>query len=210
MMPTPAPDVQEVTAPIEALVAWLSRPDTKRRLQAAASEAVADTEQHIVSDTSLRVPRRHEHRQGGFRPWLNAYTAGGFDQWLASYKRQLSDRLQSEVLSAYPEMFARLQNKDMIRETVETLVWPEVEPLLRRRAEDLLLTYAVRGIALPWVSRNLADTLLLGIPEAQNNGWHVPLHDPITRRRVAEVVLDHDGEVLSDVQELRTALQLHQ
>lgn len=208
MMPTLAPDVQEVTAPIEALTVWLSRPDTKRQMQTAVSEAVAAVEQHIVNDTSLRVPRQKSERQDGFRPWLDVQSYH-FNQWLASYKRRLADRIQSEVLSAFPETFGRLQNKDMVRETVETLIWPEVEPLLRKRAEDLLRAYAVRGIALPWVSRNLADTLLLGRPEAQNNGWRVPLHDPLTRTQVAEIVLDRDGEVLSDVQELRTALQLH-
>lgn len=206
-MPTLAPDVKEVTAPLEALMAWLSRLDTKRRLQAAVSEALAATEQHIISDTSLRVPRRQEDRQDGFRPWLDAYGTGGFDQWLVSYKHQLSGQLQGEVLSTFPEIFMRLQNKNLVRETVETLIWPEVKPLLKRRAEDLLLTYAVRGIALAWVSRNVSDCLLLGVPEKRDGGWRVPLHQRTTRVRVGEIVLDPDGAVLSDAGALRTEVE---
>ncbi len=206
-MPTLAPDVQEVTTPIEALTVWRSLPDTKRRLQIALSEAVATTEQHIVSDTSLRVPRRPESRRGGFRPWLDAYAEGGFDQWLTSYKRQLSDQIQSEVTSAFPEIFTHLQNKDLIRETVESSLWPQIEPHLKRRAEDLLVAYAVRGIALAWVSRNISDGLLLGVPEKHDHGWCIPLHQRTTQTKVAEVVLDSDGEILSDAGTLRAEVE---
>lgn len=203
-MPTMVPDV---TAPIDALTAWLSRSETKERMQAAVSEAVADTERHVLNDLSLRVPRRKEERAGGFRPWLEAHVAR-FDLWLDSYKHQLAGRIQSEVLSTFPEVFATVRNRDMIREIIEVSVWPQLEPLLRRRAEDLLLTYAVRGITLSWVSRNLGDNLLLGVPEARNKRWYVPLHDPVTRQQVAEAVLNRDGEVLSDAVALRGALEV--
>ena len=205
-MPTSAPDV---LAPIEALTAWLSRPETKRRMQAAVLEAIAETEKHIVSDTSLRVPRQRSERQGGFRPWLDARGAG-LNQWLKEYRSRLAERMQDEVLTAFSDEFTPLRNKNTIREAVESLVWPQLEPVLRKRAEDLLLTYAVRGITLPWVSRHLGDGLLLGMPEARDNEWHVPLHDRVTQKRIAEVVLDRDGEILSDVGALRAALQSDQ
>lgn len=202
-MPATLPDVM---APLDALIAWLARPEIKARMQAATSEAFAAVEQRVVSNHSLRVPRKFSERENGFRPWLEAFFAGGFEQWLNSYKHQLARQVQSEVLSAFPDTFTQLQNKELIRETVETLIWPEIEPLLRERAENLLLTYAIRGLALSWVSRNLGDGLLLGVPEEQNNEWHVPLHNRLTQKWVAEVLLNRDGEMLSDVGALRAAL----
>ena len=208
-MPVLATDAQEVTAPIEVLKAWLSRPETIQRMQAAVSEAITETERHIVNDTPLHVPRQKSERQGGFQPWLDAYGAG-LDQWLKEYKIRLAEQIQNEVVNTFSGEFTLVQNKNTIRETVESLVWPQLESLLRQRAVTLLMTYAIRGIVLPWVSRHLGDGLLLGIPEARNEEWHVPLHDRITQKGVAEVVLDRDGEVLSDIGALRTALQLHQ
>ena len=90
-----------------------------------------------------------------------------------------------------------------MRETVETLIWPELEPLLRDRAEELLLIYAVRGLTLAWVSRTLGDNLLVGVPERRSAGWSVPLHLRSTKAYVASVELNPDGEVLSNAEELR-------
>lgn len=198
-------DLPDVTAPIQALTAWLAQPTTKKRMQAAVSEAVAEVERYVLSNTSLRVPRQRAERRDGFRPWLDAFAARGFEHWLNSYKHQLAQEIQAEVLLAFPEAFAGLRNRELVRETVQTLLWPELEPLLRKRGEELLLTYAVRGIALTWVSRNLGDTLLVGLPERRNIGWLVPLHLRSTQALVAHVELDSDGEVLSGVGALRAA-----
>lgn len=205
-MPT-ALDLPDVTAPIEALAAWLAQPATKERMRAAVSEAVAGAERYILSNTSLRVPRQRAERQNGFRPWLDAFAAHGFEHWLNSYKHQLAQDIQGEVLLAFPEVFAGLRNRELIRETVQTLLWPEMEPLLRTRAEELLLTFAVRGIALAWTSRNLGDGLMIGLPEKQNTGWRVPLHLRSAQTLVAHVDLDADGEVLSDVEALLAAIE---
>lgn len=206
-MPATLPDVM---APFDALTVWLASRETREQMQAAVSEAVAAVEQRVVSNHSLRVPRKFSERENGFRPWLEAFFAGGFEQWLNSYKHQLARQVQSEVLSAFPATFTQLQNKELIRETVETLIWPEIEPLLRERAENLLLTYAVRGLALSWVVQNLGDGLLLGVPEEQNTKWHVPLHNRFTQERIAEVLLSRDGEMLSNAGALRTALGMAQ
>lgn len=199
-------DLPDVTAPIQALTAWFAQPTTKKRMQTAVSEAVAEVEKYILSNTSLRVPRQRAERRNGFRSWLDAFAAHGFEHWLNSYKHQVALSIQDEMLFAFPELFAGLRNKDLVRETVETLLWPEMEPLLRNRAEELLLTYAVRGIALTWASRNLSDNLLIGLPERRNSEWRVPLHlrhSPQTL--VAHIELDPDGEVLSGIGDLRDA-----
>lgn len=198
-------DLPDVTAPIQALTVWLAQPMTKERIRAAVSEAVAEVEQYILSNTSLRVPRQRSERRDGFRPWLDAFAAHGFDHWLNSYKHQLAQELQGEMLVEFPEVFAGLRNRELVRETVQTLLWPELEPLLRDRAEELLLTYAVRGIALTWASRNLGDGLLAGLPERGGIGWLVPLHLRSTQALVAQMELDPDGEVLSGVAALRDA-----
>lgn len=196
----------DVTAPIEALTNWLAQPATKQRMQSAVSDAVAEAEQYVLNNTSLRVPRQRAERQDGFRPWLDAFSAQGFEHWLNSYKRRIAQDIQSEVLSAFPEVFGGLRNRELVRETVETLIWPEMEPLLRSRAEELLLAYAVRGIALAWASRKLGDNLLVGLPERRGTGWQVPLYLHATKAYVASVELDADGEILSDAEALRTVL----
>jgi len=196
----------DVTAPIQALTAWLAQPTTKERIQTAVSEALAGAEQYVLSNTSLRVPRHSVERQNGFRPWLDAFAAHGFGHWLNSYKRQLAQDIQSEMLLAFPEDFAGLRNRELIRETVETLLWPEIEPLLRNRAEELLLTYAVRGIALAWTSRNLGDNLLVGIPERHSMGWRVPLHLRSTEVRVTSINMDANGEVLAEIKAMQAAV----
>lgn len=199
-------NLPDVTVPIEALTAWLALPTTKERMQAAVSKAVAEVEQYILSNTSLRVPRQRTERRDGFRPWLDTFAAHGFDHWLNSYKHQLAQEIQREMLLAIPEVFAGLRNGELIRETVQTLLWPEMEPLLRDRAEELLLTYAVRGIALSWASRHLGDNLLVGLPVKKNPGWWVPLHlRQSPQAFVAYIELDSNGEILSGVGELRIA-----
>ena len=196
----------DVTAPIEALTAWLAQPTTKQQMQAAVADAVADAEQYVLNNTSLRVPRQPAERQDGFRAWLDVFAAQGFEHWLNSYKRTLAQDIQREVLAAFPEVFGGLRNRELVRETVETLIWPEIEPLLRGRAEELLLAYAVRGIVLAWASRRLGDNLLVGLPERRGTGWQVPLHWHATKAYVASVELDADGEVLSDAEALRAVL----
>lgn len=198
-------DLPDVTAPIQALTAWLAQPTTKKRMQAAVSEAVAEVERYILSNTSLRVPRQRAERRNGFRPWLDAFASHGFEHWLNSYKHQIAQEIQAEVLLAFPEVLAGLRNRELIRETVQTLLWPELEPLLRKRAEELLLTQAIRGIALTWASQNLGDSLLVGLPERRDTGWLVPLHLRNTQAFVAHVELDPDGEVLSGIGALRAA-----
>ena len=175
-------------------------------MQIAVSEAVAQVEQYVLNSTSLRVPRQRSERQDGFRLWLDAFAARGFEHWLNSYKHQLAQEIQVEMLAAFPEVFAGLRNRELVRETVETLLWPEMEPLLRSRAEQLLLTYAVRGISLAWVSRNLGDGLLVGLPERQNARWRLPLHLRNSQEFIALLTLDTDGEVLSDADALRSAI----
>lgn len=196
----------DVTAPIQALTAWLAQPVTKQRMQNAVSDAVAEAEQYVLNSTSLRVPRQRAERQDGFRLWLDAFAAHGFEHWLNSYKHKIAGDIQSEVLLAFPEVFGGLRNRELVRETVETLIWPEMEPLLRNRAEELLLIYAVRGIALAWASRNLGDHLLIGVPERRSMGWRIPLHLRSTKAYVASVELDADGEILSEVEALRAVL----
>lgn len=198
-------DIPDVTAPLQALETWLAEPATKERLQTAVAGAIADVEAYILSSTSRRVPRQPEERRDGFRPWLNTFAAHGFEHWLNSYKHQLARRIQTETLSAFPE-FSGLRNREMIRETVETLVWPEIEPLLRDRAEELLLVYAVRGLALTWASRNLGDNLLIGVPERQETGWLVPLHLRGSQAYAASLKLNRDGEVLSEAEKLLTKI----
>jgi hypothetical protein len=196
----------DVTGPLQALTNWLALPATEQRMQSVVSEAIAEAEQYVLNNTSLRVPRQRTERQDGFRPWLDAFSAHGFEHWLNSYKRQIAQDMQREVLSAFPEVFGGLRNRELVRETVETLIWPEIEPLLRDRAEELLLAYAVRGIALAWASRKLGDNLLVGLPERHGTGWQVPLHLHATKAYVASVELDADGEILSDAGALRAVL----
>ena len=197
----------DVTAPLQALTNWLAQPATKTRMQTAVSDAVAGAEQYVLNNTSLRVPRQRAERQDGFRPWLDAFAAHGFEHWLNAYKHKIAQDIQSEVLLAFPEVFDGLRNRELVRETVETLIWPEMEPLLRNRAEELLLTYAVRGIALAWASRNLGDNLLVGVPERRSTGWQVPLHLRSTKAHVADIKLDADGEILSEVEALRAVIE---
>lgn len=177
-------------------------------MQTVVSEAVAGAEDYVVKNTSLRVPRQQAERQDGFRAWLDAFAAQGFEHWLNSYKHQIAQDIQSEVLAAFPEVFGGLRNRELVRETVETLIWPEIEPLLRSRAEELLLIYAVRGVTLAWASRQLGDHLLVGVPERTSAGWQVPLHLRATKARVAEIELDANGEIMSDLASLRSAVGL--
>lgn len=200
-------DLPDITAPIEALTVWLAQPMTKKRMQAAVSEAVGGVEQYILGNKSLRVPRQRAERRDGFRPWLDAFAAHGFEHWLNSYKHQLAEEIQREMPLAFPEAFAGLRNGELIRETVQTLLWPEMEPLLRDRAKELLLTYAVRGIALSWASRHSGDNLLVGLPVKKDLGWRVPLHlRQSPQASIAQIELDLDGEVLSGIGELRIAI----
>lgn len=194
-------DIPDVTAPLQALKTWFAEPATKERLQVAVTVAIADVEAYIVGNTSRRVPRQPEERRNGFRPWLDAFAAHGFEHWLNDYKRELARTIQKETLSAFPE-FGDLRNRETIRQTVETLVWPELEPLLRNRAEELLLTYAVRGLALTWASRTLGDNLLVGVPERQKTGWRVPLHLRGNQTYAASLELSQEGEVLSEAEVL--------
>ena len=197
----------DVTAPLQALTAWLAQPATKQRMQTAVSDALAEAEQYVLSNTSLRVPRQPAERLDGFRPWLDAFASHGFEHWLNSYKRQIAQDIQREVLTAFPAVFDGLRNRELVRETVETLIWPEMEPLLRSRAEELLLIYAVRGIALAWLSRNLGDNLLTGLPERHGTDWQVPLYIRGTKAHVASIELNADGEILSNVEALRIVLE---
>lgn len=196
-------DLPDVTAPLQALKIWLADSATKERLQTAVSDAVAAVDNYILSSTLRRVPRQPEERENGFRPWLDAFAAHGFEHWLNDYKRELAQAIQKETLAAFPEFYG-LRNREIIRETVETLLWPEMEPLLRDRAEELLLAYAVRGIALTWVSRHVGDGLLVGLPKRQGSDWLVPLHARDTDALITFVTLDANGKVLSDQAALRT------
>lgn len=205
-MTTMTLNLPNVTAPFQALTNWLALPATQQRMQDAVSEAIAGAEQYVLNNTSLRVPRQPAERQDGFRAWLDRFAAQGFEHWLNSYKRTLALDIQREVLAAFPEVFGGLRNRELVRETVETLIWPEMEPLLRSRAEELLLTYAVRGLTLAWASRKLGDNLLVGLPERHSTGWQVPLHWQTTKAYVASVELDANGDVLSNAEALRAVL----
>lgn len=195
----------DVTAPIQLVLDWLALPTTKERIQAAVSEGVAEADRYVLSNLG-RIPRQREERRDGFRLWLDAFAAHGFDHLLNSYKRQIAQDIQREMLLAFPEVLSGLQNRELIRETIETLIWPEMEPILRDRAEELLLTYVIRAIALAWASRYLGDNLLAGLPERQRTGWIVPLYLRSTKARVAQVDLDADGEILSEVVTLQSVI----
>ena len=198
-------DIPDVTTPLQFLINWLARPETKKRMQTAVSEAVAAVDNYILSNTSRRVPRQPEERKDGFRVWLDAFASHGFEHWLNDYKHQLAGSIQQEVLLSFPE-FKSLRNRDTIREMVETTLWAEMEPLLRNRAEELLLTYALRGLALTWVGRNLGDNLLVGMPERQGSDWLVPLHARGTEVLITSILLDKNGEVLSEAEKVRESM----
>ena len=112
----------DVTAPLQALMDWLDQPTTQERIQNAVSNAIAEADLYVLNNTSLRVPRQRAERQNGFRPWLDAFSAHGFEHWLNSYKRQIAQDIQREVLAAFPEIFGGLRNRELVRETVETLI----------------------------------------------------------------------------------------
>jgi hypothetical protein len=162
-----------VASPMLALSEWLADPETKRKLQLCADAGIAA----LKKDHSLRVPRSEEDRQGAFGDW----------------KLRWRDRLSAEVEAEFHRQFPGVTDRlapGTIKSIIDEFVWPEVE--------STLMSYALRGIANGWVSRNMGDATMVLPPERDGQYWIVPLTVRGHSHVKGQVVLDQDGNLIVD------------
>lgn len=155
-----------------ALQEWLDDPETQQKIRLCIDQAI----DMIKADMSLQVPRTDEERRGAFAAWLN------------DYRRKIGPTIQVQFRQQFPGISQRLNNQNLVRDIVDELVWPKVEPTLR--------LYAVRGLASDWVRHNMGDAVLVGQPVFCASHWEVPLAVSVGGRDLGRVVLDPDGGVV--------------
>ena len=163
-----APPAQSAAEPHPA---WLDDPAVKQALQRCADTAM----QAIRSDYTLRVPREPQDR------------ADGFSRWLTHQQERLAPDAEARLRQELPDNLGDLP-QDILHSTFLEGVWPQ--------AESLLLSYALRGLARAWVSRNLGDAIALGEPEWTDSLWKVPLK--LDGKTIGLVALDRDGNILTE------------
>jgi hypothetical protein len=130
------------------------------------------------SETPLRLPRGEAERRNRFAAWLDHYR----QRWLPA--------LGGEIRPRQPALLVEGEDEAAVQRFLEEEVWPEVEEFLRR--------FAVRGLAAAWVTGRLGDGLTLGWPEPSGDGWRVRLADSRSGQQLGQVVLDMEGNILTD------------
>lgn len=169
---------------------YFTEPDNAVKIRRAISTGIAAAESEMLSDTEWRVPRNYELRQSEF------------ERWLAPFRELIINKVGDEMAREFPNLLSA-ENARFAAE----LAIGQAEPDLQQRYSRVLeqqLQFAVRGIALPWVSDNLGDTLLLSLPfrDEQAQVWRVPLALDKSSPPRTYVVVSKNGDILSDSESL--------
>jgi len=130
---------------MEVLHQWLEEPETQEKLHFCIQQAI----ERVKADTSLRIPRTKEERQGAFSAWLS------------SYRLKLGPELQEQFRQQFPGVTQRFKDPNTIKSIVENKIWPDVEAVL--------CSYAVRGLASDWVRSHMGDAVLVGKPDFRDD-----------------------------------------
>ena len=167
---------------MEVLHQWLEEPETQEKLHFCIQQVI----ERVKADTSLRIPRTKEERQGAFSAWLS------------SYRLKLGPELQEQFRQQFPGVTQRFKDPNTIKSIVENKIWPDVEAVL--------CSYAVRGLASDWVRSHMGDAVLVGKPDFRDDAWNVPLAVASVGEHLGYVALDKSGNVIEPLTSSRDAL----
>ncbi len=123
-------------------------------------------------DATVRMPRTEAARRNALEGWLAEQQA----------------KLRANFEHAHPSAAALF----------DPLIWPEVEPEVRR--------YAIFGFAAAWVGRHLGDATTIGTPTLGSYQWRVPLGVNGYRDDLGQIVLTLDGDVIAELTTTRSEL----
>ncbi len=194
---------QEITAPMSVIGNWLDNAETKNRVERLTADSLTDLEAFISNDTDILPPRQAWERADGFAAWRQNYAIRRLNPHLRENRR----RIVEELTAAFRAWYDDKTLDRAVHNLIERLVWSPLEVRLRQRAEVLLLAYAVRCLALMWISGHFGEGLGVGQPKRTESGWLVPLVRRKTGEPAGTLPLDEQGEILVSPAAFRESLK---
>ncbi|HZT43912.1 MAG TPA: hypothetical protein VFA07_17225 [Chthonomonadaceae bacterium] len=162
---------------------FFAEPENKEKFNKCIQRAILS----VMEDVSIRIPRTESERQNEF------------EHWLAAYREKLGPAMEEAFRIEFPSLYKHKQLRPQtIRQTVEEHLWPLIE--------DELRSYAIRGVASAWVSKHMGDATTIGLPQREGSYWRVPLGVNKYGENLGQVVLDADGNVITDLTTTRKQL----
>lgn len=179
------------------LRAWLSRPETRQLVRAAADAIQDDLAIQLYSEP-LPPTERGEGRRGGLTSWVKTQL-DALESWTES-------RVEESVRTLTPQ----IPLQDQARHVAEELIGAELRRETRRRLRKTLATYAVRGCAHRWATTHLGESVLPGEPQQRSGIWLIPILDREQDTWLTTLRLNSTGEFLSDPKALREEIAVRQ
>jgi hypothetical protein len=196
LLDTQAPIDAETQVILMLLRAWLSRPESRQLVRAAADMIQDELALQLYSDT-IRLPESASERRNGFTRWVKLQLEA-LDSWI-------EERVEETMVSLRPSL--PLEGK--VQHIAEELISAQLRRETRRRLRKTLAAYAVRACAHRWTSLNLGETFLPGEPQHRSGIWLVPIFHRQRNSWLTTLRLSATGESLSDPKALQDEIEVH-
>ena len=169
---------------------YFGESENQARIRRAVSTGIDVAENAILTDSRWRFPRHPDLRRNAF------------ENYLAPYRKQLVASMAQEMAREFPNVLSQ-ENAQITAQIAMTQAEPELQERYWRVLRQQV-RFAIRSIALDFLSRNVGDCLLVDVPEqASAMDWSVGVYYRDVTRRIADIRLDQDGNRISDAAELR-------
>jgi hypothetical protein len=195
LLDTHVPLDAETQVLLMLLRAWLSRPESRQLIRAAADAIQDDLAIQLYSET-VRLPETAEERRNGFSRWVKLQLEA-LDSWI-------EERVEESVSALRPS-FAL---EGPAQHVAEELVGAQLRRETRRRLRKTLATYAVRACASRWTVANLGETFTPGEPQHRGGIWLVPIFHRQRESWLTTLRLNATGESLSDPKALQEEISV--
>jgi hypothetical protein len=200
------PDIlldMNATAPVDAqmqvlltlLRAWLSRPES-RMLVRAAADAIQDELVIQLYTEVLCLPEVANDRRNGFARWVKTQ--------LENLESWIDVQVEENITVLRPQ----LPLEGQARQVAEELVSAQLRQETRRRLRKTLAAYAVQTHATRWTTLNLGDSFRAGEPQHRSGIWLIPVFDKHSASWLTTLRLNATGESLSDPKALLSEINV--
>lgn len=195
LLDTQAPIDAETQVLLMLLRAWLSRPESRQLVRAAADAIQDELALQLYSET-LRLPESTRERRNSL--------ASGVKQQLEALEGWVDEQVEETLATLRPS----LPVEGKVRHIAEELVGAQLRRETRRRLRKTLATHAVRAHANRWTNLNLGETFLPGEPQQRSGIWLVPIFHRERESWLTTLRLSATGETLSDPRALQEEIEV--
>ena len=200
------PDIlldRNTTAPVDAqmqvlltlLRAWLSRPESRALIRAAA-DAIQDELAIQLYTEALRLPEAANDRRNGFA------------RWVKTQMENLEGWIDTQVDEKITALRPQLPLEGQAHQVAEELISAQLRQETRRRLRKTLAAYAVQTYAARWTTLNLGESFQAGEPQHRSGIWLIPVFDKQSVSWLTTLRLNATGESLSDPKALRNEIDV--